>query len=125
MKRVHSVTTGQQLLTSQIDSASDGIVARPSQPVDIAASQPANTNIEESHLANSDEINKTDETTRGKIFQGVKTSPEDQVYCWDPRQKRDKKDEVITFEQQNVLFQTKTQAQRQKSIENNNTNEID
>jgi hypothetical protein len=25
--RVHSVTTGQQLLTSQIDSASDGIVA--------------------------------------------------------------------------------------------------
>ena len=116
MKRVHSVTTGQQLLTSQIDSASDGIVARPSQPVDIAASQPANTNIEESHLANSDEINKTDETTRGKIFQGVKTSPEDQVYCWDPRQKRDKKDEVITFEQQNVLFQTKTQAQRQKSI---------
>ena len=49
-------------------------------------------------------------------FQGVKTSPEDQVYCWDPRQKRDKKDEVITFEQQNVLFQTKTQAQRQKSI---------
>jgi hypothetical protein len=86
-----SVTTGQQLLTSQIDSASDGIVARPSQPVDIAASQPANTNIEESHLANSDEINKTDETTRGKIFQGVKTSPEDQVYCWDPRQKRDKK----------------------------------
>ena len=49
-------------------------------------------------------------------FQGVKTSPEDQVYCWDPRQKRDKKDEVITLEQQNVLFQTKTQAQRQKSI---------
>ena len=65
--RVHSVTTGQQLLTSQIDSASDGIVARPSQPVDIAASQPANTNIEESHLANSDEINKTDATTRGKF----------------------------------------------------------
>jgi hypothetical protein len=67
LKRVHSVTTGQQLLTSQIDSASDGIVARPSQPVDIAASQPANTNIEESHLANSDEINKTDATTRGKF----------------------------------------------------------
>jgi hypothetical protein len=57
--RVHSATTGQQLLTSQIDSSSDGIVAGPSQPVDIAASQPANTNIEESHLANSDEINKT------------------------------------------------------------------
>ena len=58
--RVHSATTGQQLLTSQIDSSSDGIVAGPSQPVDIAASQPANTNIEESHLANSDEINKPD-----------------------------------------------------------------
>ena len=87
MKRVHSVTTGQQLLTSQIDSASDGIVARPSQPVDIAASQPANTNIEESHLANSDEINKTDETTRGKIFQGVKTSPEDPSVLLGPQTK--------------------------------------
>ena len=60
MKRVHSVTTGQQLLTSQIDSSSDGIVAGLSQPVDIAASQPANTNIKESHLANSEKINKTD-----------------------------------------------------------------
>jgi hypothetical protein len=49
-----------RFLTSQIDSSSDGIVAGPSQPVDIAASQPANTNIEESHLSNSDKINKTD-----------------------------------------------------------------
>jgi hypothetical protein len=125
LKRVHSVTTGQQLLTSQIDSASDGIVARPSQPVDIAASQPANTNIEESHLANSDEINKTDETTRGKIFQGVKTSPEDQVYCWDPRQKRDKK--MRSSHSNNKMFSSKLKhkQKRQKSIENNNTNEID
>jgi hypothetical protein len=54
-------TEKNEIETSQIDSSSDGIVAGPSQPVDIAASQPANANIEESHLANSDEGEDSDD----------------------------------------------------------------